>query len=74
MRVGIFKQFFLDLMDGDPVAIIVLLVLLGIIGVICLFWLKASFELRKQDKERKRKLKLSRAEDKRQKPRGMIDV
>jgi hypothetical protein len=53
--VRIFVRFFLDLLDGDPVAWTVAAILATIFGLFGLFWLKVRRDLRREDEELQRK-------------------
>jgi hypothetical protein len=53
MRGPIFRAFFEDLFQGDPVALVVGGVILAIIAIIGLFWWKTARDLRREDEERK---------------------
>jgi hypothetical protein len=46
--MGIFLRFFLDLLDGDPVAWTVAAILATIFGLFGLFWLKVRRDLRRE--------------------------
>jgi hypothetical protein len=48
------RRFFEDLLAGDPVALTVVAVLVGIALLFGLFWWKTAADLRREDKERKR--------------------
>jgi hypothetical protein len=47
------SRFFEDLFNGDPVAITLVLVLLGLFLLFGLFWIKIARALREEDEERK---------------------
>jgi hypothetical protein len=48
-------RFFSDLLDGDPIALTVGAVILGIALLLGLLWWKAARDLRREDEERKRR-------------------
>jgi hypothetical protein len=52
---GIFQRFFVDLLRGDPVALIVAAVLAGIALLFGLVWWKTAYDLHREDEERKRR-------------------
>jgi hypothetical protein len=49
------RQFFSDLIAGDPLALTVAGVIAGIALLLCLFWWKTARALRREDEERKRR-------------------
>jgi hypothetical protein len=48
-------RFITDLFAGDPVALTVGGVILGIALLLCLWWWKVSRDLRREDEQRKRR-------------------
>jgi hypothetical protein len=49
----VFRRFFVDLFQGDSVALIVAGVIGGIALIICLIWWKIARDLRHEDEKRK---------------------
>lgn len=49
------RMFFVDLFEGDPVAVTLLLAVVGVGLLLCLFWWKTARNLRREDEERKRR-------------------
>lgn len=49
--------FFVDLVEGDPVALTVLGVLLALAAIFCLIWWKIARDLRREDEEKKNRYK-----------------
>ena len=58
--MGIFRRFFEDLMDGDPVALIAGGVILLVALAVCLFWWKTARNLRKEDEQRAQRFRNKR--------------
>ena len=55
MRGRALRDFFEDLFSGDPVALTIVAVLVGIALLFGLFWLKVRRDLRREDEAKKRK-------------------
>ena len=51
----VFRRFFEDLFSGDPVALVLALVLAIVIGAILLYWAKVARDLRREDEKHKRR-------------------
>ena len=51
----VLRRFFEDLFEGDPVALIVAGVIVGIALLLGLLWWKAARDLRREDEKRKQR-------------------
>jgi hypothetical protein len=53
----VFRLFFVDLLEGDPVALIAAGAIAFIALAVCLFWWKTARDLRREDEQRKNRYK-----------------
>ena len=53
----VFRLFFVDLLEGDPVALIAAGVIAVVVLAVCLFWWKTARDLRREDERRKNRFK-----------------